>query len=148
MKRLASKARKRKTKSLPVEFYVKGAAVSFQTKQRQVLRAWKMEVRFSAMQQWAGSPVDGRVHVKIKYFCDQGRSDYDNLNKPIVDALQGVIYKNDRQVVCTPEPFDPSTLIVMDRDQKTCVCISEPMAQGLEFVMVRVEAGRERRLDR
>lgn len=40
----------------------------------------------------------GEIDVAISEFSTFGGSDRDNLAKPILDAMQGVVYENDRQV--------------------------------------------------
>jgi crossover junction endodeoxyribonuclease RusA len=38
------------------------------------------------------------VRLRVTYYCETIVGDVDNLVKPIQDALQGVAYRNDRQV--------------------------------------------------
>jgi hypothetical protein len=40
----------------------------------------------------------GDVRIRVSYYSDTNRIDEDNLKKPIQDALQGIVYLNDRQV--------------------------------------------------
>jgi crossover junction endodeoxyribonuclease RusA len=42
--------------------------------------------------------LDGRVGLRVTYYCEAIVGDVDNLVKPIQDALQGIAYRNDRQI--------------------------------------------------
>lgn len=44
-------------------------------------------------------PVTHEVSVEVIYFYDTTSPDVDNMVKPIQDALLGLIYEDDRQVV-------------------------------------------------
>ncbi len=41
-------------------------------------------------------PILEEVALHVTHFCEVPLGDTDNLAKPIRDALQGVVYKNDR----------------------------------------------------
>ncbi len=41
-------------------------------------------------------PLLEEVVLHVTHFCEVPLGDTDNLAKPIRDALQGVVYKNDR----------------------------------------------------
>lgn len=87
---------------LPLEFIVTRVPLSHQTRNRARLQAWKMAVRQEAASQWRGrSPVMGAVKVTVAYYHESGtaRIDGDNMVKPIQDALNGVVYNDDRQIV-------------------------------------------------
>jgi Holliday junction resolvase RusA-like endonuclease len=43
-------------------------------------------------------PVDGPLAITLSFHCRRA-SDLDNLIKLVADTLQGVVYKNDRQIV-------------------------------------------------
>ena len=44
--------------------------------------------------------LDSRLYSKVWYFYREANAiDADNLSKPILDALQGIAYQNDKQVV-------------------------------------------------
>jgi Holliday junction resolvase RusA-like endonuclease len=65
-----------------------------------VLEAWKQQVRLACGAAWpkAQTLLDGPVRLRVTYYCETIVGDMDNLAKPIQDALQGVVYSNDRQV--------------------------------------------------
>jgi len=88
---------------LPFEFTIKGPPVSVQTRNTRRLQAWKQEVRAAAEARLpTGSlPVNGNVVVVITYYYDGDSPDVDNIIKPIQDALIGLVYVDDSQVVET-----------------------------------------------
>lgn len=85
---------------LPVEFIVGGPPISQQTKNRQRLRQWKDEVRAAAAAALPKgfSPVNRAVLLKASFYFTGAPLDTDNMVKPIQDALEGLIYVNDRLV--------------------------------------------------
>lgn len=51
--------------------------------------------------QWEGDrrgPLAGPVSLTVHFWGAHGSSDIDNLLKGVMDALEGIIYLNDRQV--------------------------------------------------
>ena len=88
---------------LPFAFAIVGTPVSAQTRNRRRLQAWKDQVRNAARAAWPSGtpPVIGELAVKITYFYELDTPDVDNIIKPIQDALNGVAYTDDRQVVST-----------------------------------------------
>jgi len=88
---------------LPFEFIIEGPPVSQQTRNRQRLQSWKADVANAARRQLAANTAITQLEVKvvITYYYDGATPDVDNIIKPIQDALIGVIYIDDRQVVET-----------------------------------------------
>ena len=83
----------------PFEFVMSGPPVSQQARNRARVRAWTGRVRSAAEQGWEGAPLAGEVAVAITYYFAEGVNvDVDNIPKPILDALKGVAYGDDRQV--------------------------------------------------
>ena len=73
--------------------------MSRQTRRRALVRQWTQNVRNAAEQHWDGTlPVAGPVMVSILYIFDRGAFDVDNIPKPILDALKGLIYFDDIQI--------------------------------------------------
>lgn len=73
--------------------------MSQQARRRNRVRAWTRAVRSAAGQDWnADAPVVGSVAVTITYFYDKDPLDVDNIPKPILDALKGLVYSDDSQV--------------------------------------------------
>ena len=63
-------------------------------------RDFKELVQWSIVQALGCSPVplEGDVAVKIKFYMPSRRNDLDNLYKGLLDACEGLLYKNDNQV--------------------------------------------------
>jgi crossover junction endodeoxyribonuclease RusA len=82
---------------LPFEFIVEGPAVSQQARRR---GRWITKIRREAGLSWpaANSLISGPVMVALTYFYDDGAPDVDNLAKPVLDALNGLIFVDDEQV--------------------------------------------------
>ncbi len=84
---------------LPIEFALEGSPVSQQTRRRALLRQWTQNVRNAAERHWdSRAPAAGNVAVSIVYIFDADPLDVDNIPKPIMDALKGLIYSDDNQV--------------------------------------------------
>ena len=61
-------------------------------------RAYKEEIRYM-LNQFSPIPKDKRVSINFTVFRPAQRGDLDNYNKVMFDALQGLIYVNDSQIV-------------------------------------------------
>ena len=84
--------------SLPFEFVVPGPPVSQQARSSS-RRAWAGTVLRAAQGRWdASTPVEGDVMVAITCFFDGNSLDVDNIPKPMLDALNGIVYVDDTQV--------------------------------------------------
>ena len=88
---------------LPFEFVIDGPPVSQQARRRARLREWISKVKNEAESHWPEDelPVDDSVMVKITYFYEENVSpkiDVDNISKPILDALKGVVFADDSHV--------------------------------------------------
>ena len=84
---------------MPFEFVIDGPPVSQQTRRRTRLREWTQEVKNIAESHWnTGSPFVGDVMVIITYFYEEAALDVDNIPKPILDALKGLVYSDDSDV--------------------------------------------------
>ena len=85
---------------LPFEFIVIGIPVSHQTKNRARLQAWRAQVRSAAQSRWPPGvpPVAVNVRMQVVYYYDGAPLDIDNMIKPIQDALNELVYEDDRQV--------------------------------------------------
>lgn len=82
------------------EFVISGSPVSQQTRRRERLREWKAYVRNEAEKYWSTESkifVDS-VRVQIIYFYNDIALDIDNIVKPILDAIVGLVYVDDAQV--------------------------------------------------
>lgn len=87
--------------AFPLEFLVRGTPVSLQAKRRESVALWKEAVRASSrsvLPDWHFAS-SGPIAVTLFYFPGTKMAgDVDNIVKPILDALCGQIYIDDRQV--------------------------------------------------
>ena len=66
---------------------------------RERRRLWKERVRSFRPSGGASAPIEGPLYAAVYYFHSRPTGlDADNLSKPILDALQGLAYEDDRQV--------------------------------------------------
>lgn len=84
---------------LPCEFLVADRPLSLQAKP-QSKADWKAQVKSEAKKIWSSPPIEeGDLHVSIVYLCDDSpQPDTDNIVKPILDALIGLVYIDDKLV--------------------------------------------------
>lgn len=81
---------------LPFEFLIKRRPVSLQTGNRLRLQEWKDFVKSEAQKQWTSTLIEnGYLQVSIVYLCDDSPPDVDNIIKPILDALVGLVFVDD-----------------------------------------------------
>ena len=87
---------------IPFEFSIVGPPISQQAKSGSRNR-WKSAVANAARAALpAGTqPTGSDVAIRITYYYDGDTPDVDNIIKPIQDALIGVVYVDDCQVVHT-----------------------------------------------
>lgn len=83
------------------EFCVTGPAVSAQAQDKARLRAWQDRVAASARQAWPKGKalLTAPLRMRVSEFDAFRTRDRDNFVKPIADALQGIVYKNDKEIV-------------------------------------------------
>ncbi len=81
------------------EFQVRGPAVSAQARNRRLLEDWKVRVT-AARAAWQDErpPMACDIEVHISEFGEFATRDRDNMAKPVLDAMQGVVYENDKQI--------------------------------------------------
>ena len=85
------------------EFIVEGPAVSLKAKRTNARRyqKWIRTVRAAAYAEWPGgrtSTTSSKVVVNITNYYTLAPPDVDNIIKPLLDALETVVYENDQQV--------------------------------------------------
>lgn len=84
--------------TLPFDFVVAGPPVSQQGSGRGK-RNWQRQVERAARARWTGgAPETAADSVAITYFYVSDVHDVDNIPKPMLDALTGIVYDDDRQV--------------------------------------------------
>jgi crossover junction endodeoxyribonuclease RusA len=123
---------------LPFEFVIDGPPVSQQARRRERVRQWRDTVRRSAEQHWPTEelPVTGPIMLTIMYFYDGVAMDLDNLPKPILDALKGLVYLDDDQItdiVCRKRNRNSDL-----RLENPSSLLSEGFRRGNEFLYVVV----------
>lgn len=63
-------------------------------------KALKEDYAWQAKTQWKGKPLTGALEVTVNlFFADKRRRDWDNFNKIWADALTGIAYEDDSQIV-------------------------------------------------
>ena len=64
-------------------------------------RAAKESIALQAIAGYGHNPIKGEVAVSIKYFFgDRRKRDVTNFDKLILDALKGLFYEDDSDIVC------------------------------------------------
>jgi hypothetical protein len=124
---------------LHLEFVLPGPPVSAQTKDRDNLKTWQAAVRAEAAKNWADTPLSGRLKFMVinVHEGDKPPLDDDNMVKPIRDALNDLVYLDDRQIRHS-ETFH---LPIEDpiRIRGASAVILSAYRAGYPFVYVRVE---------
>lgn len=85
---------------LPFDFTVEGPPVSQQTRRRQRLPPWRATVKAAAEVLWPTdrAPLTQELSLTITYFYNGVPTDVDNIVKPILDSIQGLVYLDDVQI--------------------------------------------------
>lgn len=98
-----------------VEFPVPGRARSARTRVPGVLALWKAAVNTAAVGAlppgWVPVPPPTKVAVTLIFFhagVGPSRGDIDNLGKPVLDAMNKIVYWDDGQVLHLRLRFAPS----------------------------------------
>ena len=93
----------------PVAFYVEGKPVPKQSYRHSKnggytsprVKAWQEHVAWIAQSEMRGEPtLTGDLAVSMTFSLhDRRRRDLDNLSKGVLDAMNGIVFDDDRQVV-------------------------------------------------
>jgi len=83
------------------EFVRLGVPCTVQTRNKSRLDNYKRDVRRAATAQWLGNvaPSTIPVSVTLSYYYTSDVLDVDNIIKPVVDQLKGLVYRDDLQVI-------------------------------------------------
>lgn len=124
---------------LPFEFTIKGPPVSQQTRNRTRLRQWRQQVHQKAQNQIPANTAitTEEVLVTITYYYEDTSPDVDNIVKPIQDALIGVIFADDNQVVEARSRKKPINGSYRIRGASSTLLAA--FADGDEFLHIKVE---------
>ena len=127
---------------LPFEFTIDGPPISAQSQNARRLAEWKARVRAVATRHWPEAPFPRNVRVVVTYYHAHrfARLDTDNMVKPILDALIGLVYFDDRQAthiqVRSINMEAGLQGLAVDRD------LLKRLEQGSEFLHIRVDEER------
>src|SRR5579863_9587233 len=98
----------------PFEFAVEGSAVSAQAKRRRSIRDWQAKIVKACRERLPEAHFlsDRPLAVSLFYFPDSEMpGDLDNIVKPILDAMRGHIYIEDRRVErLVVQKFEPGRI--------------------------------------
>lgn len=85
----------------PIEFIFNGPPLSLQSKNKAKKRNYMIMIAREATNSLPleFTPTTDEVEIIITYYYESQAGDVDNIIKPIQDALNGVIYVDDAQVV-------------------------------------------------
>jgi hypothetical protein len=122
-----------------LEIMILGPPVSYQTKDKNNLKAWQALIRAEATNVWKGPPLTGKLKFLLINFHegDAPPLDDDNMVKPIRDALNGLVYQDDRQI-----RYSETIQVSIDapiRVRRASKILLDAFAKGEEFLYVRVE---------
>jgi hypothetical protein len=97
---------------------------------------WRDYVRQAAEQSW---PAEGLLMLTIMYFYDREAReiDVDNIPKPILDSIKGLVYQDDSQItdlVCRKRELNEHL-----RPANLSGVLREAIVQNQSFVYVLVE---------
>ena len=117
---------------LSFELVMEQAPVSNQARRRERRDRWIRSVEGAARDIWGSeTPFTGPVMITITYIFDDTPLDVDNISKPILDALEGVVFENDAQV------FD---LLCRKRHVRRILDIGSPPDELLDIIINPREA--------
>lgn len=98
---------------------------------------WKARVATEAAKAFPSILADRDLVITITFFHDKKpRFDADNISKPICDALQGITYKDDRQLIERRARF--RDLNGAFRIKGVAPEIATAIANGTEFVSIEI----------
>ena len=63
-----------------------------------VVKKYKEDVAVQAKCNWKHGVLTENLEITFNYYFVDNRMDHLNCNKAIADALEGIVYKNDRQI--------------------------------------------------
>ncbi len=86
------------------------------------LKEFQRAIREEARKMWRDRPIDklSKWAVEITFYYPSSRNDVDGSIKPVLDALEGIIFENDRRVLVllvnkARDKSNPRTTIRMRR---------------------------------
>jgi crossover junction endodeoxyribonuclease RusA len=90
--------------ALPIDFVISGVPVSVQSRATAAMDRWHLAVAAAARaarprRRGGYDASAGRLAVTLVYFYLTPPLDTDNMIKPILDAMRGIVYEDDKQIV-------------------------------------------------
>lgn len=129
---------------LPFDFVIIGKPVPHRAKDKQSLKAWREHVKSTAQYYWAGNaPLNDKLALKITHFYDappgnMGEDlDSERVIKPVLDALNGVIYVDDYQIADLDNRR--RNLNGSFRVKGMSAALADGFCKGEEFLHVKVD---------
>jgi crossover junction endodeoxyribonuclease RusA len=122
-----------------LEFVVHGPPISYQTRDKANLRAWQAKIKSEAARTWTLPPLTGKLKF-IAYNVHEGEEpsvDDDNMVKPIRDALNKLVYEDDRQIRQSETYHIPIDDPIKIRGASAIFLAA--YSKGDEFVYIRIE---------
>jgi Holliday junction resolvase RusA-like endonuclease len=122
-----------------LEFVVLGPPVSNQPSNPANLTAWKNTVKDEAQKAWTKAPLTGRLKTMLINFHkgEKPPLDVDNMSKPVHDAMNNLVYEDDRQIRQTEIShvrIDAPMVIA-----GVSKILADAIQKGQQFLYVRVE---------
>lgn len=124
--------------ALPFEFIVYGVPVSQQARRGELRRKWREDVWSAASRVWNEEPsTAGALMVTLTYVYDEIPLDVDNIPKPILDAMQGLVFSDDEQItdlLCRKGDLNADLQIL-----RFSPFLNEALAKSTPFVHIFVD---------
>jgi crossover junction endodeoxyribonuclease RusA len=121
------------------EFLIPERPVSVQARRRQRVREWQQFVADQAAKTWEQAPItDQHLQLTLVYLCGDAPVDTDNIIKPILDALKGLIYENDVQITDVESRRRPLASLFDYNVDKWPDQLLQGLLSGNECVYVRL----------
>ncbi len=122
-----------------LEFVLPGPPVSYQTSDKTNLKAWQATIKAEASRGWMGPLLTGKLKFLLINFHegDKPPLDDDNMVKPIRDALNKLVYEDDRQIRYSETFHVPSDYPI--RIRGASLVLLTAFSKGKEFLYVRIE---------
>ncbi|MFC7724166.1 RusA family crossover junction endodeoxyribonuclease [Nocardioides sp. GCM10028917] len=121
-----------------VEFVVPGRPISAQAKNSTLKKDWQDDVAAAASAAFGSAPPEpGALAVVIAYYePGKWQLDLDNMAKPILDAMTGIVWKDDKQltdVYCARRNLGGAYIV-----QGMSSVLAPAFVHGSQFVHIRV----------
>jgi Holliday junction resolvase RusA-like endonuclease len=128
------------------EFTIDGPPVSQQTRNKELRRQWTAKVRSVAAQSWPSeeSLFSDPVIVRISWFYENISMDVDNIPKPIIDGLKGLVFLDDNVVtdlVCQKRNLNEEFSI-----RNPSPILAEGISRREDFLYIVVEEAPDQRM--